>query len=290
MGPEVKAIVVDNGSSDDTVELVREWAAAHPDVRVIANRENRGFAAAANQGVRETGDEYILLLNPDACLRTGLSQLVAASNQFGLAAGKLVDQQGRAQAGFTVRRLPTASALILELLGVHRLWPGNPVNCRYRELDRDLEQPGHAEQPAGAFFMVRRDIWEKLGGLDERFHPVWFEDVDFCRRALDAGYKIQYEPAAIAAHEGGHSVSRLPSTRRAWYWYLSLLKYAEKHMHPWVFREICAAAVLGSVPRMAVGIAAERSLLPLVTYLRIMRFAGACLLKGNTGDFLGKSA
>jgi N-acetylglucosaminyl-diphospho-decaprenol L-rhamnosyltransferase len=291
MAPEAKAIVVDNGSADGTVERVREWAATHPGVELIANRDNQGFAAAANRGVGKARDaEYILLLNPDAHLRTGLACLVAASQQYGLAAGKLVDQQGRTQAGFTVRRLPTASALIFELLGVNRLWQGNPVNRRYRELDRDLEQPGHAEQPAGAFLMAHRDVWEKLGGLDERFHPVWFEDVDFCRRALDAGYKVQYEPAAIAAHEGGHSVGRLPSGHRAWYWYVSLLKYAEKHMEPRTFRGICAAAVLGSVPRMAVGMAAERSLVPLVTYLRIMRFAGACLLKGTTGDFLGKSA
>ncbi len=291
MAPGAKAIVVDNGSADGTVERVREWGATHPGVEVIANRENLGFAAAANQGFREARNaEHILLLNPDACLRTGLERLVEASDQYGLAAGKLVDQEGRTQVGFTVRRLPTASALVLELLSVNRFWPGNPVNRRYRELDRDLDLPGHAEQPAGAFLLVRRDVWEKLSGMDERFYPVWFEDVDFCRRALDAGYKIQYEPAAVAEHEGGHSVGRLPSARRAWYWYLSLLKYAEKYMHPWAFRGICAAAVLGSVPRMAVGMAADRSLVPLVTYLRIMRFAGACLLKGKTGDFPGKSA
>lgn len=284
MAPEARAIVVDNGSTDGTVERVREWAAAHPGIGVIANRENRGFAAAANQGVREARDaEYVLFLNPDAYLRTGLERLVAASRQYGLAAGKLVDHQGRPQTGFTLRRLPTPATLICELFGVNRLWPGNPVNRRYRELDRNLDQPGRAEQPAGAFLMARRDVWEKLGGLDERFHPVWFEDVDFCRRAVDAGYQIQFEPAAIAAHEGGHSVGRISAGSRAQYWYVSLLKYAGKHFRPWAFRGISATVVLSSVPRMVAGMIAERSLSPVVTYFQIMRFAGACLLKGKTG-------
>ena len=284
MAPDATAIVVDNGSTDGTVEQVRAWAQSRAGIRVIANPENKGFAAAANQGVREAGDaEFILLLNPDAYLRTGLERLIAASGQYGLAAGKLIDLQGRPQTGFTVRRLPTPAALIFELLGVNRLWPGNPVNRGYRELDRELEQAGPAEQPAGAFLMARHDIWEKLGGFDERFYPLWFEDVDFCRRAWDAGYRIQYEPDAIASHEGGHSVSRIPAGRRAQYWCVSLLKYAAKHFRPWAFRGTCAAVVLGSVPRMVAGMISERSFSPAVIYLKVMRLAGACLVKGKTG-------
>jgi N-acetylglucosaminyl-diphospho-decaprenol L-rhamnosyltransferase len=276
--------VVDNGSADETVERVQAWAESRSGVQVIANPMNKGFAAAGNQGFRAAGDAgSILLLNPDAIVLTGLDRLVTASRQYGLAAGKLVDQQGRAQTGFTVRRLPTPASLILELFGVNRLWPGNPVNRRYRELDRDLEQPGTAEQPAGALLMVRRDVWEKLDGLDERFYPVWFEDVDFCRRALTAGYQIQYEPSTVASHEGGHSVGRLASRRRAQYWCVSLLKYAGKHFRPWAFRGISAAVVLSSVPRMVAGMISERSFSPAVTYLTIMRFAGACLVKGKTG-------
>jgi len=279
MAPDATAIVIDNGSTDDTVEQVERWASAHGSVRLIANSQNLGFAAAANQGVRESGDaNFILLLNPDARLLTGLDRLVDASRQYGLSAGKLVDHQGRAQAGFTVRRLPTPASLLFELFGVNRLWTSNPVNRKYRELARDLEQAGFVEQPAGAFLMLRRDVWENLGGFDEQFYPVWFEDVDFCRRALDAGYQIQYEPAAVAFHEGGHSVGLLPNGRKALYWCVSLLKYAGKHFTPGQFRGICAGVVLSSVPRMFAGMIAERSFSPLSVYFKIMRFAGACLL------------
>jgi len=295
MAPSATAMVVDNGSTDGTVERVQEWARSRPGVRVIANPQNEGFAAAANLGVRESGGaEFILLLNPDARLLTGLDPLIAATQQYGLAAGKLVDEYGCAQEGFTVRRLPTAGSLILELFGVNRLWPRNPVNRRYRELDRDLDRAAPAEQPAGAFLMTRRDVWEKLGGLDEQFYPVWFEDVDFCRRAFATGYRIQYEPAAAASHEGGHSVSRIPPGQRTQYWCVSLLRYAGKHFRPWAFRGISAAVVLSSVPRMVAGMIWERSLSPFVAYFKIMRFAGACLLfpghirggyvkKGTTG-------
>lgn len=272
---QMTAIVVDNGSTDGTVERVRE----HSGVRLIANAENRGFAAAANQGAQEAGDSgFVLLLNPDACVLTDIDDLVAACRQHGLAAGKLVDEAGRPQAGFTVRRLPTPLTLVFELLGINRLWPSNPVNRRYRELDRNLDQAGPAEQPAGAFLMIRRDVWERLGGLDERFYPVWFEDVDFCRRALNAGYRIEYVPSVAAAHRGGHSVGQVPAGCRAVYWCVSLLRYSRKYFHPIAFRGICLGVALSSIPRMAAGMIAARSFSPVVAYLKIMRYAGACML------------
>ncbi len=107
------------------------------------------------------------------------------------------------QSGFTIRRFPTPAALIFELFGINRLWPSNPVNRHYRYLDRDLDQPGPVEQPAGAFLMTRRDVWESLHGFDESFHPVWFEDVDYCKRASGSGYQIR-----ICAIRPGHPPGR----------------------------------------------------------------------------------
>jgi GT2 family glycosyltransferase len=270
MAPALIPVVVDNASSDDTVERVR----ARTGVRLIANRDNRGFAAAANQGVREVGEaEFLLLLNPDACLATPLNDLIEASRRHGLAAGKLVGQDGRAQRGFTLRRFPTPATLVFELLGLNRMWPRNPVNRRYRYLDRDLEQPGPVEQPAGAFLMVRRDVWERLGGLDEQFYPVWFEDVDFCRRAADARYRIECVPSVTARHVGGHSIGQVPRQYRAMYWCDSLLKYAVKHFRPVAYRGVCAAVIVGAVPRMVVGMIQERSLAPVAMYFKILKLA-----------------
>ena len=280
MGPEMTPIVVDNASSDNTLDLVR----AHGGGRLIANPENRGFAAAVNQGEKELGacatddSDVILLLNPDVELLTAVDQLTVSARRHGLAAGRLVDAEGRTQAGFTLRRFPTPGALVCELFGINRLWSSNPVNRRYRCLDCDYDQPALVEQPAGAFLMIRRDVWKKLGGFDEQFYPVWFEDVDFCRRAVQGGCQIAYVPSVTARHKGGHSVGEIPEGRRATYWCVSLLRYAAKHFQPGAFRWICAAVALSSVPRMVVGMIAGRTLSSVGSYLKIMRFAGHCLV------------
>ena len=275
MAPQVSTVVVDNASSDRTVDLVR----ARSGMKLIANKKNRGFAAAVNQGVREAGgNDFLLVLNPDTELLTVVDKLVESAERHGLSAGRLVDADGNTQAGFTIRRFPTPASLVFELFGINRLWPSNPVNWAYRYLDRDLDQPGPVEQPAGAFLMFRQDVWTKLSGFDEQFYPVWFEDVDFCRRAVDAGYEIAYAPSVVAQHKGGHSVSRISAKRRASYWCVSLLTYAVKHFRPWQFRGICAALVLSSVPRMVAEMISERTLSSVVTYCNIMRFAGLCLV------------
>jgi GT2 family glycosyltransferase len=250
----------------------------NPRVRLLANPNNRGFAGAANQGFEATAGDPILLLNPDVRLRTPLSPLIGACQEHGLAAGQLTGLDGRVQAGFTIRRFPTPTSLAFELLGINRLWPGNPVNRRYRYLDRDLNREGPVDQPAGAFLMTRRDVWQSLGGFDQDFHPVWFEDVDFCRRAVQAGYRIQYVPQVRAEHLGGHSVSKLPATRMEVYWYDSLLRYGAKHFRPWQYRGVCLVAVLSTVPRMIAGMIRENSLNPVVSCVQIIRLAAKRLV------------
>jgi len=279
MAPELTPIVVDNASTDGTTMRV----GMRPEVNLIANTENLGFAGAVNQGVNSIQanlepNALILMLNPDARLLTSVDALAAATGKYGVAAGKLVDVNGEAQKGFTIRRFPTPLTLAFELFGINRLWPSNSINRKYRCLDRDLEAAGPVEQPAGAFLMIRMDVWKQLNGFDIGFHPVWFEDVDFCRRAVDAGVRIQYVPEAIAEHLGGHSVGAIPIGFRALYWCASLLRYAAKHFRPVAYRGICLAVVLSSVPRMVMGMIVSRSLTPVVAYSRVIWVAGLCLL------------
>jgi N-acetylglucosaminyl-diphospho-decaprenol L-rhamnosyltransferase len=267
--PQVTPIVIDNASADRTLDRLR----AFPSVRVIANQENRGFAGAVNQGLQASDADYALLLNPDVKLLTAIDPLVEASEKYGLSAGKLVDQNGRAQKGFTIRRFPTPAALAFELLGLNRLWPTNPVNRHYRYLDRDLDLPGPVEQPAGAFLMIRRDVWESLDGFDERFYPIWFEDVDFCNRAVKNGIRIEYMPQVQACHEGGHSVGSLKSGCRTLYWCASLLRYAAKYFSLWEYRGICLTIILGSLPRSGWSMIRERSFAPATTWVEVVKLA-----------------
>jgi hypothetical protein len=240
-------VVVDNASADGSAAAAR----AFKDVEVIANVENRGFGAAANQGVIAAGAGFILLLNPDTALRTGIEPLLAALAKpgVGAAAGALVDDHDRVQAGFTVRRFPTPAALSFEALGINRLWPGNPVNRRYRCLDLDLGRARTVEQPAGAMLLFRRDLWERLGGFDQSFQPVWFEDVDFLKRMREAGYAAHYDPSVRIAHVGGHSIPTLGEGPRRRAWYGNLLRYAAKFFGFWGLRVTAASVALGCAGR-----------------------------------------
>jgi N-acetylglucosaminyl-diphospho-decaprenol L-rhamnosyltransferase len=277
-------VVVDNASTDRTLDRVRGR------VYYIANSRNLGFAAAVNQGIRAIGSDQILLLNPDAVLATGLEALsaVCVRPETGAVGGKLVDSAGAAQAGFNVRRLPTPWALALEVLLINRLWPRNPSNWHYRCYDLNLDEPAPVGQPAGAFLMFRRETWELLGGLDESFYPVWFEDVDFCKRLRDRGYYLYYEPRSIAVHRGGHSIRKIVLEKRELYWYGNLLRYGFKHYYPSSARWLCLAVIVGSLFRTAAGIAVQRGFKPLRVYGRVIRMAGQYLFFGPNPS--GKSA
>jgi N-acetylglucosaminyl-diphospho-decaprenol L-rhamnosyltransferase len=166
-------------------------------------------------------------------------------------------------------------------LGVNRLWPGNPVNRRYRCFDLNPEMAAEVDQPAGAFLAIKRTAWRELGGLDEAFRPVWFEDVDICKRAKEKGYQVYYVPSAAARHSGGHSVGKLPWDRRQGYWYGNLLRYAGKHFGASALAFLCFAVIAGSVSRMVVGLFLWRSARPLSAFARVIRLAGLYLVAGR---------
>ena len=277
MGFGADVIVVDNASSDGTVAEV-----SHRGVPLVANSTNRGFAAAVNQGFAALNSTYIVMLNPDAVLEGGLEALREACQLSGAAAagGRLVDMQGQTQVGFVVRQLPAPLDLVLEALLLNRIWPNNPANRRYRCLELDYNMRMPVQQPAGAFLMVRRAVWQELGGFDEGFFPLWFEDVDFCRRAVNRGYQLYYVPGAVAYHRGGLSISQLTVEKRRVYWYGSLLRYSAKHFQPMAFRMVCLAVVAGSVLRGLGEAVLQRSLEPLAAYGKVVRHASRCFLFG----------
>lgn len=276
---EADIVVVDNASSDRTCQRVL----SEPAVDLIANPWNRGFAAAVNQGFGALETPYVLLLNPDAVLIRGLDALVAACSEPGVAAagGMLVDDLGRPQAGFMVRRFPTAATLAAEALGLNRLFPGSAVSRKYRCADVDPQLECDVDQPAGAFLLVRRDVWQALGGFDERFEPLWFEDVDFCKRVAAAKRRIRYVPAAVARHGGGHSAAQLPFNVKEAFWYGNLLRYASKHFRPRDFPVVCAAVMLGSCFRTIWGIIRWGSLEPVSVYGKVFRLAVRFLATGR---------
>lgn len=273
-------IVVDNASRDSTCAEAEQRG-----VTVLNNQVNAGFAAAANRGISAARAKLIVLLNPDARLCTSLDgfRKSLANPQTAACGGLLLDDSGTPQAGFAVRRFPTLAGMVFEALGVNRLWPRNPVNWKYRCLDLDLKAPQFVDQPAGALLCFRRSVWSELGGFDEAFRPLWFEDVDFCRRIKERGYAVAYTPEVVAYHTGAHSILKIPLENRNFYWYGGFLRYAAKHFSGWGVRLLGLAVLAGSVLRIATGVAHRRNLEPMAEFGVVFKLAARYLALGRRG-------
>ncbi len=274
--PDLRVIVVDNASQDETVAEVRN----HKDVSLVVNSQNRGFAGAVNQGVTLCDTDFVLLLNPDTELLTHPARLAAECG--GAAGGCLIDDTNTPQNGFIVRAFPSAWTLAFESLGLNRLFPWNPVNRRYR-VTLNHQNVTEVDQPAGAFLMIRKEAWARVGGFDEAFAPVWFEDVDFCLRLKRAGFSIRYVPDVQARHVGGHAARKVGWESRQTYWYGSLLKYAAKHFSP-ADRFLVAGSVwTGALLRLGGELLMRGNLKAVPVYSRVMGFAALTAFSGRGG-------
>ena len=192
---------------------VRRLAPGSPD----GEREEISALALPSTRARATATgDVLLILNPDAIAEPGaVKALLTVWNRRGRSAAEAHcwEADGQPARGFAFRRLPTLAALLCEVLLVNQLWPGNPVNRRYRCLDADYSQQQEVEQPAGACLAITRAAWDSVGGFDEQFFPVWFEDVDLCKRLLEGGrtnrlLSRRALPAQRGAQRGTTVVSR----------------------------------------------------------------------------------
>ena len=255
----VEVVVVDNGSTDGSAELV---AREHAGVRLIAESTNLGFAAAVNRGRRQASRRFVLLLNSDVEVRAGaiarLAAFLESHDDYGAAGGRLIDASGDPQRGFNIRRFPTMASFAVDLLLIDKIWPGNPITRRYLALDLDASRTQPVDQPAAACLLVRRDLLERLGGLDERFHPAWFEDVDLCRRIAGAGWRIGYVADAEFQHLGGVAMRALGLPTFTRIWYRNLRRYVAKHHAPFAYVATTALVAIGMLLRVAVCLSTGR--------------------------------
>jgi GT2 family glycosyltransferase len=224
-----EVIVVDNGSEDGSGEVVRR---DFPEVEVIANTRNVGFAAGNNQALRKGRGRHFLLLNNDTILLDDcLAQMVDyldAHAEVGIVGGRLLNADGSTQVAYYPLRLPSAKSCFAELFGLDRIWPQNPWGRFAPSQTFNFDKPSTATPISGACLMVRREVLEKIGLFDEGFQ-FWYEDVDFCYRCLQAGWKIAYVPEARVVHYGGASFSKLGLSENSLMRFRSLLRYFRKH-------------------------------------------------------------
>jgi GT2 family glycosyltransferase len=216
--PRFELLVVDNGS-EPPLALSPDLPAA----RLVSPGTNLGFAGAANRGAREARGEVLLLLNPDARPLSGaltalLDGLRAHPEAAGLAP-RLLGPAAEVQWRWQLKPLPGPARLALEALFL-------PAASGPR---REPPAGAAVAQPAAAALALRREAWEEVGGMDPRFHPAWFEDVDLARRLRRAGLPVLYWPAARFRHALGSTVPRLGFAAFLWLYYRSLTRYLAKH-------------------------------------------------------------
>jgi GT2 family glycosyltransferase len=224
----VPVVVVDNASADDSAAAARQAGA-----RVVEAGTNLGFGPACNLGAREVSpSETILFLNPDAALLDGaasLAPLLAEFDRDPVVAAAAPVLVGDGQEPFQLRKLPTAGSVAREAFLVNRLFPGNAGFLSERYLDRPRDAAFDVEQPAAAVLLVRREVFEALGGFDPAFAPAWFEDVDLCARILESGRRIRFVPSARAAHVGGTAMDALAYRDFLPLYTRNLTRYLAKH-------------------------------------------------------------
>jgi N-acetylglucosaminyl-diphospho-decaprenol L-rhamnosyltransferase len=196
----IETVVVDNGSSDGTVDVVRE---RFPQVRVLES-SNDGLAAGWNRGIAETGCEHVLVLNADAWLvEDALSRLVAAADRHPRAAAigpKLLNPDGSLQR--SVRGFPTTWRLATEYLYLRKLAPRSRSLNAFYGAGFDHESERAVEWVMGACFLLRRNAYDEVGPFDERFF-LFSEEVDWMRRATDRGWSVVFTPEARCVHVSG---------------------------------------------------------------------------------------
>jgi N-acetylglucosaminyl-diphospho-decaprenol L-rhamnosyltransferase len=221
-----RVVVVDNASSDGSAAGLDPGSLP---LHVITNPTNRGFAAACNQGARGGPSPYVLFLNPDTRLEADslaapLTFLESdAGADVGICGIQLVDDQGGVAR--TCARFPAPGQLVAASAGVDRLFPGTFPGFVMREWDhQDSRRVDHV---IGAFYLVRRELFESLGGFDERYF-VYLEDLDFSLRARRAGWHSYYLATARAFHRGGGTSDQVRAERLV-YLLRSRLQYARRH-------------------------------------------------------------
>ena len=218
--------VVDNNSHDESVRMIRE---DFPEVNLIVNDYNLGFSRANNQAIVKSASDYILLLNPDTVVRDrAIDKMVAfmdAHPDVGISGCRVLNKDGSLQPACR-RSVPTPKVAFYHFSGLSKLFPNSMIMAKYNLTYLDPDQSHEVDAVSGAFLLIRRAVVDQIGLLDEVFF-IYGEDVDWCVRAKNAGWKVMYHPEAEILHyKGGCSTN---SRRTTYEFYRAMYLFHRKH-------------------------------------------------------------
>ncbi len=224
----IEVFVVDNASHDGSARMVREQ---FPQVHLITNDWDAGFAGPNNQALRLAKGEVVLLLNPDMLVEEGALQKTYEKLMQDKSVGVLGIRLNRASGEpiENVRRFPDLASQLAVLLKYSRVFPHVMDHYLYRDFNYSVSQ--EVDQVRGSYFAFRRELLLSVGYLDEAFH-IWFEEVDFCRRAQAAGMRVWYEASVSAQDFVGRSMVQMKHFEKQRIFSASMIHYFKKY-HPW---------------------------------------------------------
>ncbi|MFC1509619.1 glycosyltransferase [Candidatus Omnitrophota bacterium] len=227
-GIEHEIFVVDNASSDDSVAMVKS---KHPSAFVIENKDNVGFARANNQALKKVSGRFVLLLNPDTVLmKDTLKTMIdffESNPETGAAGCKVINPDGSLQLACR-RGFPTPGVAFFKMVGLSNLFPKSKTFGAYNLTYLDPEAVAEVDAVSGSFLMLKREVLDKVGFLDEDFF-MYGEDLDFCYRIKQAGWKIHYVPFTEIIHFKGESTKTVPTMKSIHTFYDAMQIFVKKH-------------------------------------------------------------
>lgn len=222
----IEVIVVENGSGDNLSHLQTKF----PQVKFIYSEKNLGFAGGCNLGAKSAHGDFLLLLNPDVVFvndaLTQIENVMEKNPDVGIGGISLKNLDGTQQA--CVWRFPTPVDQLLLLAKVPHLIPSMKPVAHWRMEDFDYTKSQDVDQVMGAFFCIRKEVYEKLHGLDDGFF-LWYEEVDFAKRTKEAGWRVRYFADIQAKHKKGSSFERVKTYQKQEMVRKSLRRYMRKH-------------------------------------------------------------
>ena len=237
-------IVIDNASDDGSVEFLKE---KFPQIRLIANKINLGFGKANNIGLKEAKGKYILLLNPDTIVAEDtfekMLEFFDKNSEAGLAGCKILNPDGTLQLACR-RSFPGPWTSFTKVSGLSSLFPKSKLFARYNLTYLDENQSYEVDAISGSFMMMRKEVYEKVGGFDEQFF-MYGEDLDICYRIQKAGFKVFYVHTTQIIHYKGESTKRSS---------LDETKVFYNAMHLFVKKHLSSSFLVGLILRSAIGI------------------------------------
>ena len=224
---DIEIFVIDNDSKDGSPKMI---TTNYPEVNMIALKSNYGFAKANNLGLKRAKGKYLLLLNPDTEITKDFFKKVIKyldkHTDIGILGPQILNPDKSKQD--SVRRFPTFFSQILVLLKLKNILSNNKFLTHYLHKSFDYNKIQKVDQVMGAAFFIRRSVLDKIGLLDENFF-IWFEEVDYCKRANKFGFVVKYFSEANIIHKGGASFNKQSVIKNQMIFNKSLLRYFKKH-------------------------------------------------------------